>query len=572
MNKSNIITAILMLGIGAGAGYWYSSQSMNTGAEVTTERTPLYYRNPMDPGITSQVPAKDSMGMDYIPVYAEEEKKPAEKKILFYRSSMNPDVTSPVPAKDSMGMDYVPVYADGGSDGDSAGTVQIDPVVVQNIGVRTKFAVKKSFGRNIRAAGRVDFDEERMARLHPKVEGWIEEIRVDKTGQEVEKDDILLGIYSPKLVSTQQEYLLALNNLSVLQESPIDEIKQGARDMVESARERLQLFDVAEHQIKELEQTRKIKKILHIHTPVKGSVIRIGSRQGQYVTPKTELYMIVDLSQVWVYADIYEYELPWVKEGDEVTMTLASVPGKTFKGTLSYIYPYAESQTRTTKVRIVFDNPDRLLRPDMFAEINIQSETLKNAVVIPSEAIIRSGEHTQVFVKKGPGKFEPRLVKLGVESGGEVSILEGVVEGEEVVTSAQFLVDSESKLKEATAKMMDALNTKSTGTSESNTPESEDMSNMDMSDDTLNETHGDTGQKMPDSMDMNGMDHGAMDMGDMDHSTMNMDGMGDMEMGGMEMDGMDMDMDMKSMDHGNMDMPDVESQDSMTNHGSHDND
>lgn len=461
MNKTILIVALVMLGVGLGLGFWLSPQLTQTDTATSEERTPLYYRNPMDPGITSQVPAKDSMDMDYIPV-----------------------------------------YADGGNVSEIVGTVKIDPVVVQNIGVRTQFALKKTFGRTIRAVGRVDFDEQRIARLHPKVEGWIEEIYVDKTGQSVAEDDRLLGIYSPKLVSTQQEYLLALSNLSVLENNPIEEISRGAQQLVDSARERLRLFDVPEHQIKSLEESRKIKKILHIHTPVAGTVIRIGSRQGQYVTPKTELYMIVDLSQVWVYADVYEYELPWIKEGDAVEMTLASVPGRIFKGSLSYVYPYAEAKTRTTKVRLVFDNPEGLLRPDMFAEVVIQSDSRVDAVVIPAEAVIRSGTQTRVFIKRGPGKFEPRLVKLGVESGGEVEVLAGLQEGEEVVTSAQFLVDSESKLKEASAKMMEALNYKNAET-DGSSGNSIDHSAMDM--DSTKQSETDYSQH-------NKTDHSAMGM------------------------------------------------------------
>ena len=418
MNKSIIFTAVIMLGVGLGFGYWLSPASK-----------------------------QDSV-----------EKAATEKKPLFYRSSMDPSITSPVPAKDSMGMDYVPVYADSAVDTDKTGTVEIDPVVVQNIGVRTMVAKRASLSRTIRAVGRVDFDEERMARLHPKVEGWIEEIRVNKTGEAVKEGDVLLSIYSPQLVSTQQEYLLALNNVVAVEKSSFDDIRRGAQELVKSSRKRLRLLDVPEHQIRELEESREIKKSLHIHTPVSGTVIRIGSRQGQYVTPKTELYMVVDLSQVWVYADVYEYELPWVKVGDEVAMTLASVPGRTFKGSLAYIYPYAESKTRTTKVRLVFDNPELLLRPDMFSEVVIQSGTLQDAIVIPSEAVIRSGTRNQVFVVRGPGKFEPRVVKLGFESKGQVAVLEGVSVGDEVVTSAQFLVDSESKLREATAKMLETLN------------------------------------------------------------------------------------------------------------------
>lgn len=377
-----------------------------------------------------------------------------EKKPLFYRNPMNPEITSPVPAKDYMGMDYIPVYADQ-QQTEVAGTVKIDPVVMHNIGVRTAIAQNAAISKTIRAMGRVGFDEESMTRLHPKTEGWIEEMWVNKTGQEVAEDDMLLSIYSPKLVASQQEYLLALKNLAMLKESPIEEIRRGAQELVHSSRARLELLDVPRHQIEELDRTRKMNKYLHIHSPRAGTVIRIGSRQGQFVTPKTELYMMVNLDQVWVYADIYEFELPWVKVGDEVEMTLVSVPGKTFKGSLAYIYPYAESKTRTTKVRLIFDNHERLLRPDMFAEVSIQSGTRENSVVIPAEAVIRSGKKPQVFIVRGSGKFEPRTVVLGVESGGNVAVLEGIQVGDEVVVSSQFLVDSESKLREAASKMME---------------------------------------------------------------------------------------------------------------------
>ncbi len=416
MNKSTVVMAVMMLAIGIGAGYFLPRFQNHSVAPAEEARAPLFYRNPMNPAVTSPVQMKDPMGMDYVPVYAE--------------STISKDVT---------------------------GTVNIDPVVVQNIGVRTAVAQQRSLGRAVRAVGRVVFDEERMTRLHPKVEGWIENIRVDKTGQTVVKNEILLNVYSPKLVSAQQEYLLALNNLAVLEKSPYEEIRRGASDLVKSSRYRLELLDVPEHQIKELEEGREIKKSLHIHAPQAGTVINIGARPGQYVTPKTELYMMVDLHQVWVYADVYDYEIPWVKSGDAVHMTLASVPGKTFEGTVSYIYPYAEAATRTTKVRLVFDNSDLLLRPDMLAEVVIRTDVQEDSVVIPAEAIVRSGERAQVFVVRGPGKFEPRLVTLGIESEGQIAILAGLAFGEEVVTSAQFLLDSESKLREATAKMMDAI-------------------------------------------------------------------------------------------------------------------
>lgn len=402
----------------------------------------------------------------------------ADIKPLFYRNPMNPEVTSPTPSKDNMGMDYIPVYADNEDKGNAlAGTVRIDPVVVQNIGVRTAKAKTKSFGRTIRTVGRVEFDEERMVNLHPKVEGWIDKMYVDKTGEQVKEDTILLNIYSPILVTAQQEYLLALNNLRNLQGSTFNDVRRGAEQLVESSKERLKLLDVPDHQIRELEETRKIKKNIHIHSPSPGTVVKIGAREGQYVTPQTELYMIVDLSQVWVYANVYEYEVPWVNVGDEVDMTLASVPGKTLKGKVVYIYPYAQENTRTTKVRIVFENKEHMLRPNMFADVGIRVQSKQNMIVIPSEAVVRSGKKEQVFVVRGPGKYEPRAVILGIESNGEVAVLSGLDAGEEIVTSAQFLVDSESKLREAASKMVESK--KSASQSHSNmSPESMDGENQ----------------------------------------------------------------------------------------------
>lgn len=459
MNK--ILLSIVVLVVGLGAGFWFGQREQNTSMEMTEltqpAQEPLYYRSPMDPSITSQTPAKDAMGMDFEPVFAEVQQEKKPPKIIFYRNSMDPSITSPTPAKDSMGMDFIPVFSEDETSTEPMGTVSIDPAMVQKIGVRTAVAERTTMSRIIRTVGRVDYNEEFMARLHPKTDGWIEELFIDKTGERVEVDTILLNVYSPKLVSTQQEYLLALNSLKALQDSKITDIRRGAENLVKSSLTRLKLLDVPAHQIRELEESGKVKKALHIHSPVAGIVTKIGARKGQYVTPKTELYMIADLSNIWVYADIYEYELPWIKVGDEVEMTLTAIPGKTFKGRLSYIYPYAESRTRTIKVRLLFDNKELLLKPEMFANVKIYAGTRSNVVVIPVEAIIRSGKSNQVFVVSSPGRFEPRQVSLGLESDGRVVILSGVKPGDEVVTSAQFLIDSESKLREATSKMMKSL-------------------------------------------------------------------------------------------------------------------
>lgn len=503
MNKQTLMVAVLVaLVAGAGGGYWFASRTTPDVASVTSDvksvRKALFYRNPMNPNITSPVPAQDSMGMDYIPVYAEDD-KPKERKVLFYRNPMNPSITSPAPAQDSMGMDYIPVYAEDDAGGDEpAGTVKIDPVTVQNIGVRTAIAEQRTLSRNIRAVGRVAYNEERLSRLHPKTKGWIEKLRIDKTGSQVEKGDILLNIYAPQLVSSQEEYLLALKNQQVLADSPFEDIRQGAIDLVKTSRERLEFLDVPEHQIRELERTKKIKKNIHIHSPFSGIVMKVGAREGQYVTPKTQLYMLADLSKVWVYADIYEYELPWVKVGDAVEMQLTGIPGKTFKGRLAYIYPYAEAKTRTIKVRLEFQNKGLLLKPDMFAEVTIHAGRQIDAVVVPAEAVVRSGTREQVFIVRGPGKFEPREVKLGVTSEGMTQILEGVKAGEEVVSSALFLIDSESKLREATAKMLDAM-TPASGMEPDAADADMDMGEMDM------------GEMGMDEMDMSDMDMSGMD-------------------------------------------------------------
>jgi Cu(I)/Ag(I) efflux system membrane fusion protein len=407
MNNKTILLIILVGIGGAAGGYWFATQSTGTAqTEVATkERQPLCYRNPM-----------------------------------------NPEITSPVATKDSMGMDYIPVYAEDDAGSSPTGTVRIDPVTVQTIGVRTALAERRSMSRSIQTVGRIDYNEKKLLELHPKTDGWIEKLYIDTTGAPVEKNTMLLSFYSPQLVSTQQEYVLALKNLNTLKKSQFEDVRRGAEQLVETTLERLRLLDVPEHQIATLTKTLKVEKNLHIHSPASGIVTSIGARQGQYVTPQTKLYTIADLSKVWVYVDIYEDEMPWINVGDKATIKVKALPGQSFEGVLSYIYPYADSQTRTIKVRMVFDNPGLLLKPDMFANVMIEADELPNIIVVPSEAIIRSGTREQVFVQRAPGKFEPRSVTLGVISEGWTEIKSGIEAGDNVVISAQFLIDSESKL------------------------------------------------------------------------------------------------------------------------------
>lgn len=418
MNKNIVIGSSVALLVGIAGGYWFAQRAQveSTGTVTTTAAAP-------------------------------------ERKPLFYRNPMNPEVTSPVPAKDNMGMDYIPVYADDAATG-TPGTVVIDPTVVQSIGVRTALASRKELSRQILTTGRVAVDEDLLFRLHPKVSGWIEDLFVSETGTAVKPGTMLLSIYSPQLVTTEQEYLLALKNRESLKDSGQEDIRRGAEQLVKSSRERLALMDVPEHQIELLEKDRKIMKSLHIHSPAKGVVLDIGAREGQFVSPQTELYKIADLSKIWVYVDVYEYELEWVQLHDKARMQLDAYPGRVFDGEVTYIYPYLDPKSRTNKVRLEFDNQDQALKPDMFAEVTLHSSRTLNALAIPSEAIIRTGKTPKVFVETGNGVFEPRDVELGAEANGETEILKGVKDGERVVTSAQFLIDSESSLNEAAAKMV----------------------------------------------------------------------------------------------------------------------
>jgi Cu(I)/Ag(I) efflux system membrane fusion protein len=422
MNNTVLTTLTLTVGIALGAfsAYWFTSQQQD---QLLPESKPLL----------------------------------KQKQPLYYRNPMNAEITSPVPAKDYMGMDYIPIYADEGTAKESNGTVTIDPVTVQNMGVRTATATVTVLSHAVRTVGRVTYDEEHITRLHPKTEGWIEKLFINKTGTTVKKDTMLLSVYSPQLVISSQEYLLALRSLETLTNSPFKDISFGASQMAKTARERLELLDVPEHQIQDIEQKSEIKKNLHIHSPVNGTVINIGAREGQYVTPQTELYLLADLSKVWVFANVYESEFPWVNVGDSVEMSLTGIPNTIFKGKLSYIYPFAEAKTRTIKVRMIFDNPDLLLKPDMFANVTIHTQQQLDAITVPSEAIVRSGQRNQVFVVRDQGKFEPRTVVTGLSSDGLTQVIDGVSAGETVVTSSQFLIDSESKLRESTAKMLESL-------------------------------------------------------------------------------------------------------------------
>jgi multidrug efflux pump subunit AcrA (membrane-fusion protein) len=393
------------------------------------------------------------------------------RKIKHWRAPMDPGFISDRPGKSPMGMDLVPVY-----EGEMGGGVTINPTMVQNIGVKTEVVKRRSLSREIRTIGRLTYDERLIHHMHTKYGGWIEKLYVDFTGQEVNKNDALLDIYSPELVTTQEELILALKHQESLKGSAFPEISRGATGLVNSTLKRLELFDVPEHQIADLIKNQKVSKTMHLHSHVKGFVVKKNVFHGMHVQPGMTLYRIADLSNIWVIVDVYEYEVPWVKLGQEAEMNLSYFPGKKFKGKVTFIDPILDSKSRTLKVRMEFPNPGGDLKPEMYANVTLKSEVARNKMTIPEEAVIYAGDKTMAIVQNSSGTFDSRELDLGVKTQGYVQVLKGLKEGEKVVTSSNFLIDSESRLKEALEKM--ETNTKSTMTD--NSPKAKKLKDANM--------------------------------------------------------------------------------------------
>jgi Cu(I)/Ag(I) efflux system membrane fusion protein len=380
-------------------------------------------------------------------------KPKGERKIKYWVAPMDPTFIRDEPGKSPMGMDLVPVYEDEAATGS---IISIDPVTSQNMGVRTATVTRKDLSRTIRTVGLIDYEEPKQFSINSKIEGWVERLYVNETGQFVKKGAPLLEIYSPALVSAQEEFLLALNNNRSLSESPFPAIADGAKRLLDASRRRLKLWDISDRQIAHLEKTGEVAKNLTLYAPYNGIVTSKMVKEGQFIKAGMEMLTLSDISKVWVYADIYEYEMPWVKVGQNAKIILPYVGSKPIDSKVSYIYPYVEPKTRTVKARFTIDNPNFSLRPDMYVNVRLESEPVRDALSIPAEAVLHSGEKETVFIALGDGKFEPRQVKTGVQDeSGDIEIVQGVLEGEQVVTSAQFMLDSESKLREAIQKMLE---------------------------------------------------------------------------------------------------------------------
>jgi Cu(I)/Ag(I) efflux system membrane fusion protein len=358
--------------------------------------------------------------------------------------------------RDMPGM-TVPVDQPGMSDqretnGTESGIVVVPQERLQTIGVRYEAAAVRPLAKIIRTVGRVTADERRLAKVTIKFHGWIEQLFVSATGDHVKKGQELFTIYSPDLVATQEEYLLALEGRKRLGDSEFPEVARSSQELLQATRHRLHLWDITEDHIRDLERTKQVTKTLPIHSPITGTVIRKEVLQGTHVEPGEELYTIADLSHVWVLADIYEYELPFVKVGQQAAVRLSYDPGTVLTGRVGFIYPTLDPKTRTAKVRFELENLDEKLKPDMYANVELRVD-VGTRLAIPQEAIIESGQKQVVFIHHGGGRLEPRLIKTGVRTGEWTEVLEGLKEGDHIVISANFLIDSESRLKTAVESM-----------------------------------------------------------------------------------------------------------------------
>jgi Cu(I)/Ag(I) efflux system membrane fusion protein len=392
---------------------------------------------------------------------AKTDTKPGEKagprKILFYRSPMNPAITSEKPAKDEMGMDYVPVYEGEAEAGQSGGvegrsTLTLSPEKRRTLGVQTALVRRTSLQRTIRTVGTVTADERLLHHIHTKFDGYVEHLNVNFTGQLVRRGEPLLSIYSPELVATQQEYLLAYRAQARLAGSPVESAARGASDLLDAARQRLLFWDIRPEDIARIEKTGQVLKNLDLYSEVSGYVVQKMAFHGMRVTPADTLFDIVDLSHLWVLADVYESDLSSVRVGMSAEITVPFLPGKTWRGPVTFIAPTVEEKTRTIKVRVEVDNAGNLLKPDMFADVLLKTE-LGLGLSIPEGAVLAAGDRKIAFVDHPDGSLEPREVQVGPKVSDGVQILSGLAEGESVITSANFLIDSESSLKAALSVM-----------------------------------------------------------------------------------------------------------------------
>ncbi|MBI0538433.1 efflux RND transporter periplasmic adaptor subunit [Roseomonas sp. KE2513] len=408
-------------------------------------RPALYYRDPSGQPEYSATPRKTANERDFTPVYEDIAAPPASPptsrspspggrgRILYYRNPMGLPDTSPVPKKDSMGMDYLPVFEEEANQ--PAGTVTVSPERVQLLGVRTEAATQRTMTRSIRAVGTIAVDERRLAVVAPRFEGWIQKLLVNETGQPVRRGQPLFEVYSPDLALAEQEYVVA---------------RRVDGGIANAALSRLRNFDLPEEEITRLRRTGIVSRALTLTSPMDGVVMEKAALQGMRFAPGEMLYRIADLSTVWLLADVFEQDLGIVGPGQEASIALTSYPDRRFTGVVTFVYPTVNATTRTARVRVEIPNPDQLLKPDMYATVEIAAALGSTSVVtVPDSAVLDTGTRQAILVERAPGRYEPRTVSVGRRADGQVEIRQGLNAGERVVVGANFLIDAESNLRAA---------------------------------------------------------------------------------------------------------------------------
>ncbi len=360
-----------------------------------------------------------------------------DREVLYWIAPMDANYQRDKPGKSPMGMDLVPVYA--GAAGSDDSSVNIAPEIVQNMGVRTATAERSRLWRSIDTVGYVDYDESKVSHIHLRTEGWIENLAVQSEGERVKKGDRLFDLYSPELVNAQEEFIQAL--------------KAGNTGLISASRDRMKALGIPDSQINRLEKKRKASQNIPMYAPQDGVVSSLLVRDGMFIKPASRVMSLADLSSMWLLAEIFESQTNWVRVGLPADVDLAFLPGRTWEGKVEYIYPSLDPKTRTLKARLRFDNPDEALKPNMYANVRIYGGPKEDVIVIPIEALIRTGRESRVVISLGAGKFTSRTVTAGIESGDWVEILAGIEPGDEVVTSGQFLLDSEASLKASMTRM-----------------------------------------------------------------------------------------------------------------------
>ena len=421
----------------------------------------LYYQDPMHRWYHSDKPGiAPDCGMKLVPVYASEvadQPKSGERKILYYQDAMNPSHHSDKPGLAPDGMKLVPVYA---SETPAAalppGGVEISSARQQVMGVTTAKAEYRALDQTIRAVGQVAMDETRLLHVHVRTSGWIQKVFVDYTWQQVKQGDPLFTFYSPDLLATEQEYLLALKARDSLAKSSFPEIATAGASLLEAARRRLELWDLTEGEIHDIEVSGKPTHDITVYAPATAYVVDRKAFPNQYVSPEMDIYQLVDLSSIWAEGEIYESDMPAVNLGQSAVLTTEALPNTALRGKLTFISPTVKPDTRTITVRMEFPNPGLKLKPGMFVNVELH-RGLGRRLTVPVDAVLDSGTHQRVFVDRGKGVFEPRNVTVGARSGDYAVILSGLRAGEQVVTRANFLIDSESNLRESVEGMQQMI-------------------------------------------------------------------------------------------------------------------